>query len=313
MKTLFPLLAVLLPLAAGCSASSQAASTPKALASAFQSALDKGDFAAARKLADIDDAPAELHFFFLDTVRECSVESTCKVSTAAADDELRQQLAEQAKSLNAEAPKVEGIIAVDVKARDGSSSGSMKMPYAKVGSDFKLVSIHFSPAEFAALKAKTDESLVAEFFAQGIIPSGKTSPRADWATAAKPLPADGGEPGKAFVAQTRAMATAVDAKDPDAAMKSGGQLAEIIFRDKDFEGKPIPLADRKSKLYVQSLRMLRDVKVSGGYQLDNDAVLIIEARNGIGWVVRGPVMLMKESGSWDRAGSNFVSYPANVQ
>jgi hypothetical protein len=309
MKTLPTAIALLCALTV--TACSQAASTPAALAKALQGALEQGDFDAARKLADIDDAPAELHFYFFDTVRECSAESTCKVSTAAADEELRQQLAEQAKSLNAEAPEVEGIIVVDVKARDGSSSGSVKMPFAKVGNDYKLVSIHFSSAEFAALMAKTTDSLVAEFLAQGIIPSGQTSPRPDWATAAKSLPADGGEPGKAFVAQTRAMAAAVDAKDPDAAMKSGGQLAEIVFRDKDFEGKPIPLADRKSKLYVQSLRMLRDVKVSGGYQLDNDAVLIVEAHNGIGWVVRGPVMLIKESGSWDLAGSNFVSYPAN--
>jgi hypothetical protein len=311
MKTLLPILVLLVPLATACT--SHAASSPAALASALQAALKKGDFDAARKLADIEAAPAELHFFFLDTVRECSVEATCSVSTAAVDDELREQLAGQAKSLKAEAPKVEGIIAVDVKSKDGSGSGTMKMPYAKVGNDYKLVSIHFSPEEFAALKAKTSETLVAEFFAKGIIPSGKTEPRTDWATAANPLPADGGEPGKAFVAQTRAMAAAVDARDPDAAMNSGGQMAKIIFRDKDFEGKPIPLADRKSKLYVQSLRMLRDVKVSGGYQLDNDAVLIIEARNGIGWVVRGPVMLMKESGSWDRAGSNFVSYPSDTR
>ena len=144
-------------------------------------------------------------------------------------------------------------------------------------------------------------------FAQGIRGSNG-EPRTDWAKAATPLPADGGEPGKAFVAQTRAMAAAVDAKDPDAAMNSGGQIAKIIFRDKDFEGKPIPLVDRQRKLHVQSLRMLRDVKVNGGFQLDSDAVLIIEARNGIGWIVRGPVVLSKEDSSWERAGDHTVSY-----
>jgi hypothetical protein len=308
MKTRLPILALLLPLAAACPASVQAASTPAALAKAFQTALDKGDFDAARKLADIDGAPAELHFFFFNMVRECSADATCSVSAVAVDDEMREQFAE-----HAEAPKLEGMLAVESKSKTGYGSGTMEMPYAKVGSDYKLVSIHFTPAEFAALKAKSNEYLLAEFFAKGIIPSGKTKSRADWATAANPLPADGGEPGKAFVAQTRAMAAAVDAKDPEAAMKSGGQLAEIMFSDKDFEGKPIPLADRKSKLYVQSLRMLRDVKVNGGYQLDNDAVLIIEARNGIGWVVRGPIMLVKESGSWDFAGGNTVSYLADTR
>ena len=106
------------------------------------------------------------------------------------------------------------------------------------------------------------------------------------------------------------MAAAVDAKDPDAAMRSGGQMASIIFRDKDFEGKPIPLTDRQSKLYVQSLRMLRDVKVSGGYALGDNAVLIIEARDGIGWIVRGPVLLSRDGDSWDLAGKQTVSYPA---
>ena len=93
-------------------------------------------------------------------------------------------------------------------------------------------------------------------------------------------------------------------------MHSGGQMATIVFRDKNFEGKPIPLVDRQRKLHVQSLRMLRDVKVRGGYQLGDDAVLMIEARDGIGWIVRGPIVLSRDGSDWDRAGANTVSYPA---
>ena len=289
-------------------ACSQAASTPAALAKAFQSALDKGDFEAARKLADIDGAPAELHFFFFDSVRECASEATCTVTTAAADDELRAQLKGQAEQIHAQVPAVDGVLKVAVKSRDGSGSGTMEMPYAKIGNGYKLTSIQFSDAEFAALRAKPDQTLVDELFAQGIRDS-KGEARTDWAKAATPLPADGGEPGKAFVAQTKAMAAAADAKDPDAAMHSGGQMATIIFRDKDFEGKPIPLADRKRKLHVQSLRMLRDVKIKGGYQFGDDAVLLIEARDGIGWIVRGPIVLSRDGSDWDCAGANTVSYP----
>ena len=308
MKILYSTIGVFALL--GAAACGQAASTPEGLAKSLQSALDKGDFEDARKLADIDDAPAELHLYFLDTVRECSSESACTVATAAADAELRQQLGEQAKSLNAEAPDVEGMITVAIKSKDGSGSGTMKMPYAKVGGDYKLVSIHYSPAEFAALRAKSNEALVQELFAQGIRASGNAEPRTDWATAATRLPADGGEAGKAFVAQTRAMSAAVDARDPDAAMRSGGQMAAIIFRDKDFAGKPIAPAERRKKLHVQSLRMLRDVKITGGYALGDDAVLIIEARDGIGWIVRGPVLVSSNGGVWDLAGKNTVSYPA---
>ncbi len=287
----------------------QAASTPDGLIKALQVALDKGDFEAALKLADIADAPAELHFFFLDTVRECASEATCTASTAAADDALRQRLKAQAEQLHAQAPAIEGVVKVDVKSRDGSGSGTMEMPYANVGGEYKLTSIHFTDAEFAALRSKSDQALLDELFAQGIRDAEGES-RTDWATAATKLPADGGEAGKAFVAQTTAMSAAVDARDPDAAMHSGGQMATIVFRDKDFEDKPIPLVDRKQKLHVQSLRMLRDVKVNGGYQLGDDAVLMVEARNGIGWIVRGPIVLSRDGDNWDRAGENSVSYPA---
>lgn len=290
-------------------AGSQAASTPAALAKALQSALDKGDFAAARKLADIDNAPAELHFYFNMMVHECAQKAICTVTTAEADEELRESWKKQAVEMHAQAPATDGLIQFKSKARDGSSSGTMEMPYAKMGGEYKLTSVHFSDADLAALRAKPDQELVDELFAKGIRDSNGES-RTDWATAATKLPADGGEAGKVFVAQTTAMAAAVDAKDPDAAMNSGGQRATIIFRDKDFDGKPIPIVDRKAALHLQSLRMLRDVKVKGGYQLGDDAVLMIEARDGIGWVERGPIIVSKEGDSWDFAGENTVSYPA---
>jgi hypothetical protein len=307
MKPLISVFALLSTLMV--SSCSQATSTPEALAKALQAALDSGDFEAARKLADIDAAPAELHFFYFDTVRECSSEATCTVAATPANDEFRQHLKDEADQINAQAPRIDGLLAVALKSRDGSGSGTMEMPYAKRGDVYKLVSIQYSTDVISALRAKTSETLVQELFAQGIRDSGNSEPRTDWATAAIRLPGDGGEIGKAYVAQTTAMAAAVDAKDPDAAMRAGGQMAAIIFRDKDFEGKPIPLADRQRKLYVQSLRMLRDVKVEGGYRLGETAVLMIEARDGIGWNVRGPIVLAQEGDSWELAGKMTVAYP----
>ena len=291
------------------SACSQAQTSPEALAKAVQGAFSKGDFEAARKLADIDLAPAQLHFFYFDAVRECASEAVCSTSTAAADEELITRLKEQAAQINAEAPKVEGTIKIEMKAKDGSSSGKMEMPYAKVGNAYKLVSIAYSPAEIARLKATSNESLVKEFFGKGIRDS-QGELRTDWEKAATKLPADGGAVGKAFTEQTRKMAAAVDAKDPDAAMSSGSQMAQIVYRDKDFEGNTIPLTQRQAKLKVQALRMLRDVKVSGGYQFEDAAVLLIEARDGIGWTVHGPILLVQEGDNWDKAGDNLVSVPA---
>ena len=117
------------------------------------------------------------------------------------------------------------------------------------------------------------------------------------------------EIGQAFVAQTNAMAAAVDAKDPDAAMRAGGRWAAIVFADKSYDGKPIAKEARQKKLWVQSQRMLRDVKVSGGYQLGDDAVLTFGARNGSGWVERGAVLVSHEGGTWDVAGKQTVAYP----
>lgn len=292
------------------SACSQAQSSPEALAKAVQTAFSKGDFDAARKLADIELAPAQLHFFYFDAVRECASESVCSTSTAAADAELITRLKEQAAQMNAEAPKVEGTIKIEMKAKDGSSSGKMEMPYAKVGNAYKLVSIAYPPTEIARLKATSSESLLKEFFSKGIRDS-KGDMRTDWETVATKLPADGGEAGKAFVEQTRKMSAAVDARDPDAAMNSGSQMARMIYRDKGWDDKPIALADRQAKLRVQALRMLRDVKVSGGYQFEDAAVLLIDARDGIGWSVRGPILLTKDGEAWDKAGDNLVSFPAS--
>lgn len=292
------------------SACSQAQSSPEVLAKAVQTAFSKGDFDAARKLADIELAPAQLHFFYFDAVRECASESVCSTSTAAADAELIARLKEQAAQMNAEVPKVDGTIKIEMKAKDGSSSGKMEMPYAKAGNAYKLVSIAYSPTEIARLKATSSESLLKEFFSKGIRDS-KGDMRTDWETVATKLPADGGEAGKAFVEQTRKMSAAVDARDPDAAMNSGSQMARIVYRDKGWDDKPIALADRQAKLRVQALRMLRDVKVSGGYQFEDAAVLLIEARDGIGWSVRGPILLVKEGDAWDKAGDHLIRFPTS--
>ena len=39
-------------------------------------------------------------------------------------------------------------------------------------------------------------------------------------------------------------------------------------------------------------------------------MLLIEARNGIGWIERGPILLSRDGEYWSKAGDNLVSYPA---
>ena len=220
MRTRNALLALL---AVSASGAATAASSPEALARDLQKAMQAGDLKAAAKLADIERAPAELHFFYYDQVRECSAEATCTTSLAPLDAEYRTKLQEQAKESGAQALDVAGLVVVTTKSLDGSGSGTMKMPYAKIDGAYKIATMRFTDAEFAARRARDSEALLQEMFAEGIYDSAKGERRTDWATAATRLPADGGDAGKAFVRQTTAMAAAVDAKDPDAAMRSGGR------------------------------------------------------------------------------------------
>lgn len=301
----------LLPLAAllAVSTAAPAASSSTALAAAFQKALDAGDFAAAIALSDIDGAPAEARFAFFDEVYGCGTEMTCKVAIAPLDAEFKKGLVDDAKAYGAAPIPAEGILVVTEKSKDGSGSGDLKMPYVKAGADYRIAFIKPGADSIAKMKARTNDEITKSFLGKGIYDPKTNARRTDWATAAKPLPKDGGEAGKAFVAQTSAMSKAVDAKDPDAAMHAGGRMAEIVFRDKDFEGKPIPKAERQKKLVAQSQRMLRDVKVEGGYALGDDAVVVFTAKNGSGWIERGAVLLTKEGSAWDLSGKETVSYP----
>jgi hypothetical protein len=305
LRLILPLLASLLVV---CSCTG-ATSTPDALAKALQRALDNGDFKAAAALADLANAPAEVHFALLDNVYECSTDAKCTVAAAPIDAAFRQQLADDAKQLGAEVPAAEGLIVVTSKSKDGSGSGTLQMPYAKVDGTYKLASLHLGAAEIAKRRATTGEQLLKEMFAGGIYDNASGERRMDWATAATPLPADGGNAGVELVRQTSAMAKAVDAKDPDAAMAAGGQWAKVVFADKGYDGKPIAREQRQKKLYVQPLRMLRDVKVTGGYALGDDAALIVEGRDGIGWTERGAVLMTRNGDVWDVSGKQLIAYP----
>jgi hypothetical protein len=291
------------------SSAASAASSPANLASALQKALDAGDFTAASALADIDGAPAEARFAYFDTVYSCAADMKCKVVVAPLDAEFKAGLAEDAKAYGATPIAAAGVVVVTQASKDGSGSGELKMPYVKTGADYRIAVMRPGAAALTQTKARTNEEIVRKFFAGGIYDPKAGTRRTDWATAAKPLPKDGGEPGHAFVASTSAMAKAVDAKDPDAAARAGGRWAALVFADKGFDGKPIAKELRQKKLVAQSQRMLRDVMVDGGYVLGDDAVVVFAGRNGSGWVERGAVLLTKEGDAWDVAGKETVSYP----
>jgi hypothetical protein len=82
----------------------------------------------------------------------------------------------------------------------------------------------------------------------------------------------------------------------------------MVFGAEGYDG-PVPLKARQAKLRAQSQRFLRDVKVLGGYQLGDDAMLTVEAKDGAGWTVRGPILVSRQGDDFDVAGDLTIAYP----
>ena len=86
----------------------------------------------------------------------------------------------------------------------------------------------------------------------------------------------GSAAGAAFLARTKAMAAALKANDINAMIKAEGGGARYRYADVDIDtGKPISLQQRELRMQSWMNREIVDVKVLGGYQLDDFAILIV--------------------------------------
>lgn len=294
---------VVVPLAA-CGGS------PENLAKDVQTAFEKGDMDAALKLADLDTTPAQLRFFYLDEVRDCGTANiTCTASATPLDDDFKKRMEGLGPQGLESAAMPEGVIVVEQKSVDGKSSGKLRMPYAKVDGKYRIVAQRYTAAKLTEMRATTNQQLLDKMLAGGIYDSEKGERSTTWKDTATALPADGGEPGQSLARTSAALHAAATANDPDAAVKSGDGFAQMILGDKDYEGKPVPLADRKAKLRAQAYRFLHDVKVSGGWIRGEEAIVLVDAKDGAGWVSRGALFMMKQNGAWSVAGKETVDYP----
>ncbi|WP_257388023.1 hypothetical protein [Tahibacter caeni] len=299
-----PALLCLVPLLHACGG------TPESFAERVQQAFESGDMDRVLAFAAIDDAPADLRFFLLDQVRECGeAATTCTAEATPLDEKFRQSLGElAAKGL--ETPQMpEGLIVLTAKEADGAGSGKLKMPYARVGGQYRLISQRYTAAKLAELRATTNQQLLDQMLAAGIYDMAAGERRTDWKDTATALPADGGEPGQALVRTSTALYAAAQAGDPDAAVASGNDFAKLMLSATDFGGKPVALDARKAKLRTQALRFLHDVKVGGGWQRGDEAVLLVDAKNGAGWIERGALFLSRRDDGWGVAGKQTVTYP----
>ncbi len=286
--------------------------TPEHLAADMQKALQAGDIDAALALGDLDGAPPDALFFYADMVPDCQSGDTCVVSlapyTAERAEEDRQSAAEQGFEMTSTPV---GVLVVSSQSKDasGESSSKVQLPYAKVGDRHKVIIGRFSAAKLAEMRATSTEALVDKMLAAGIYDDATRSHRSDWKEIATALPAGGGEVGAWFKQRTEAVHAAAKAADLDGVIKAGGQMEAMIYRDKEYDGTPVPRELRLLKLRAQTLRSLATVKVLGGYQYGTDTLLIIEGTSDNGWIVRGPILISGEGEDMGVSGRGTISYP----
>lgn len=288
------------------------ASGPEQLAADLQKAVEGGDMDAAMALGKFDGAPAQLHFFYLDQVGECAqAEIVCTVSLQALDEEFKAKLVAQAElGLEAPAPPL-GIVLIESKSADGKSSGKLRMPYAKVDGRYRVVAQRYSASKLGELGATSNDSLLQRALEKGTHDPSSGAARPQWLDSASKLPAGGGAPGAAFVKRAAALAAAAKAGDPDMAAQVDANQPGGWFSATDWSGKPVDLATRKHSLRAHAVRFLHDIEVTGGWQGEDSAILLANAKDGIGWVERGAFVLNKTETGWSYGGIRFtVSYPA---
>ena len=290
--------------------------SPQALAKRLDSALKAGDMDAAIGLIQWHDSPAELRFHYLNLLPQCFERHVCTATLGPLTDEFRGRTAKW-KTQGAEfAVAPEGTIEVNGEPpadaphkNNGTSREAMNlsMPYARINGQYKIVSMSYTPAKVAELKAKTAQAVADETLAQGV-----GNPRdLEWKQKASALPAGGGEPGLAFTTSTAALAGAMKSGSLDAVIASMGDLGRAIYRDKDTDGTTIPRKTRELKLRADSVRSETDATVLGGYLLGDTAALFYEGHNGAGWIVRGVVLMEQREGLWQEAGRQTIEVPPN--
>jgi hypothetical protein len=288
-------------------------STPEKLAAQMEKALQNGDADAVLALGDLAGAPPDALFFYLDMVPECLSGSACKVTlapyTAEAAKEDSARAAEQ--GIEMAHPPV-GMLVISSQSTDPKVQGGMKMelPYAEVDGAYKVIVGRYTAAKLVELRATSTDALVDKMLAGGIYDDATSTHRTDWKAIATVLPAGGGEVGAWFKQRTEAVHVAAKAADLEGVIKAGGSWEAMLYRDKDYDGKPISKQVRLLKLRAQSMRALATVNVLGGYQYGTDTLLAIEGTTSSGWIVRGPILVSERDGDLGVSGRGTNSYPA---
>jgi len=282
-----------------------AGNSPDGLSSSLQKALTNGDVDGALALLDSPNIPSEQMFFYVNMLADCSNGATCTTKTVPLDEGFNKRLATQKQQGFDFAAAPEGLIQISVTGE--GMKGSTTLPYAKVDGNYRILGAHLTAQKIAELQKETAQSKT-----EGLLKTGPGfRPDPEWKTHATALPPDGGEAGAALVALVKARTEAVKAGDVDKRIAVGDERDAIIYAAKSrATGKENSLKSRQIDMRSQAMRELADVKVLGGYQNGDTAILTIEGHDGHGWTMRGVQVMQQKNGKWSTEQADTVSSPA---
>ena len=259
----------------------QLATSPADLASALRSKIEAKDLVAAGKLVEWGNAPIPAYRIFRMSIADCFTPAKCKLEIQPFD-----------KGDGAPPPDYvfpvppEGQLKLSVV---GESDG-FTMPFAKIGNEYRFVIGQLNADGYAQAKLATDARKVAEALDADLISSGV------------PLPADGGEPGKAF----QRYLSAISSGDT-AFLGEHGTAADRYFFARAFKDNPIKAG---IALELTRLESIAIPTIKEGFQKESKALLLLSGTNALGWTSEGAVLLLKsEAGVWEMEDKSFQSYP----
>jgi hypothetical protein len=263
---------------------------PDALTKKLQLAIDQGNADAALALGDFADAPPDVVSTYIGILENCAHQSHCKVTlgkfekTSVAKPGLQFAIAPS------------GVLNIEMTWRNDNSNGGMaSLPYALVGKTHQIVYASYTPTELGKWREKSTQQLMDEALSNGFPDLSLATKRTDWKTAAKPLPADGGDIGKRFRERAQAIYAAAKSLDLDAVLRAGGDEEARKYYAFDAEGNALPANVMTLKLRANLPSYPKEIKVLGGLKRTDDdgqqVVLLIEASLPNGWIQRGPVLI----------------------
>ncbi len=261
--------------------SANAIETPTDLIEKLKAAIAAKNMQAASKLVEWGHAPIPAYRIFKMSLADCFPPAQCKIEVVEMSAEHKNPQGDYKFSVVPEG---------ELKLIDSSVGGSdgFSMPFAKVGTEYKIIIGEPTEAGFAQTKASVDARKIAEELAPDLL-TGEA------------LPADGGGTAAAY----RDYLAAIARNDTNFLAQHGTE------GDRYFFGTAYKSNPTKAAINLDLIRLetIKEPTIKAGYVKDNRAVLLVSGANGQGWTTEGAVTFVRESNKWTIEDKTYLSYP----